>query len=85
VHSYYHLVPLPCCYCSVGYLSDSVDYSRSSQLEFFTDVGVLFHWLTRKHLALLAGVVSGFKSYSEAPRLAQKCGTRRSDSPVRAL
>jgi hypothetical protein len=27
MHSYYHLVPLVCCYCSVGYLSDSVDYS----------------------------------------------------------
>jgi hypothetical protein len=27
---YYHLVPLVCCYCSVGYLSDSVDYSHSS-------------------------------------------------------
>jgi hypothetical protein len=30
-------------------------------------------------------VVLGFKSFSEAPRLVQKCGTRRSDSPVRAL
>jgi hypothetical protein len=40
VHSYYHLVPLICCYCSVGYLSDSVDYSRSSWLEWFTDVGM---------------------------------------------
>jgi hypothetical protein len=40
VHSYYHLVPLICCYCFVGYLSNSVDYSRSSNLEWFTDVGV---------------------------------------------
>jgi hypothetical protein len=40
VHSYYHLVHPVCCYCSVGYLSDSVDYSRSSLLEWFTDVGV---------------------------------------------
>jgi hypothetical protein len=40
VHNYYHLVPLVCCYCYVGYLSDSVDYSRSTQLEWFTDVGV---------------------------------------------
>jgi hypothetical protein len=40
VHSYYHLVPLVCCYCSMGYLSDSVDYSRSSYLEWFTNVGV---------------------------------------------
>jgi hypothetical protein len=42
VHSYYHLVPLVCCYCSMGYLSDSVDYSRSSKLEWFTDFGVFF-------------------------------------------
>jgi hypothetical protein len=40
VHSYYHLVPLVCCYCSVGYLSDSVDYSRSSLLEWFTNAGM---------------------------------------------
>jgi hypothetical protein len=40
VHSYYHLVPVVCCNCSVGYLSDSVDYSHSSQLEWFIDVGV---------------------------------------------
>jgi hypothetical protein len=40
MHSYYHLVPLVCCYCSVGYLSDSVDYSRSSYLEWFTDIGI---------------------------------------------
>jgi hypothetical protein len=33
----------------------------------------------------LVDVVYGFKSFSEAPRLARKCGTRRSDSPVRAL
>jgi hypothetical protein len=40
MHSYYHLVHLVCYYCSVGYLSDLVDFSRSSQLEWFTDVGV---------------------------------------------
>jgi hypothetical protein len=40
VHSYYHLVPLVWCYCFVGYLSDLVDYSTSSLLECFTDVGV---------------------------------------------
>jgi hypothetical protein len=45
----------------------------------------VFHRLTWKHLALLMDVVSGFKSFNEAPCLAQKCGTRRSDSPVRAL
>jgi hypothetical protein len=26
----YHLVPLVCCYCSMGYLSDSIHYSSSS-------------------------------------------------------
>jgi hypothetical protein len=40
VHIYNHLVPLVCCYYSVGYLSDTVDYSSSLQLECFTDVGV---------------------------------------------
>jgi hypothetical protein len=40
MHSYYHLVPLVCCYCSVGYLSNSVDYSSSPYLECFTGVGV---------------------------------------------
>jgi hypothetical protein len=38
-----------------------------------------------KHLALLVDVVFGFKSFSEAPHLAWKSGTRRTDSPVRAL
>jgi hypothetical protein len=40
MHSDYHLVPLICCYCSMGYLSDSVDYSSSSYLECITDIGV---------------------------------------------
>jgi hypothetical protein len=40
VYSYYHLVPLVCCYCSVGYLFDLVDYSHSSSLKWFTDVGM---------------------------------------------
>jgi hypothetical protein len=40
MHTYYHLAPLVCCYCYLGYLSDSVDYSSSSLLECFTDVGV---------------------------------------------
>jgi hypothetical protein len=40
MHSYYHLAPPVCCYFSVGYLSDSVDYSLSSYLEWFTNVGV---------------------------------------------
>jgi hypothetical protein len=30
-------------------------------------------------------VVSKCITFSEAPRLSWKCGTRRSDSPVRAL
>jgi hypothetical protein len=46
---------------------------------------LVFHLLTGKHLALLVDVVSEFKSFSEAPHLAWKCGTRRSDNPVRAL
>jgi hypothetical protein len=45
----------------------------------------VFYRLTRKHLALLTDVVSEFKSFSEAPCLARKCGTCMSDSPVRAL
>jgi hypothetical protein len=40
MHSYYHLVPLICCYCSMGYLSDSIEYSSSSKLKCFTDIGV---------------------------------------------
>jgi hypothetical protein len=44
---------------------------------------LVFHRLTGKHLALLADVVSRFKSFSEALCLAWKCG--KSDSPVRAL
>jgi hypothetical protein len=39
----------------------------------------------RKHLALLMDVASEFKSFSEAPHLAQKSGTHMSDSPIRAL
>jgi hypothetical protein len=39
---------------------------------------LVFHRLTRKCSALLANVVSRFKSFSEAPCLARKCGTRRS-------
>jgi hypothetical protein len=46
---------------------------------------LIFHRLMRKHLALLTNVVSGLKTFSEAPCLAWKCGTHRSDSPVRAL
>jgi hypothetical protein len=46
---------------------------------------LVFHRVTGKHLALLVDVVSGFKSFSEAPCLAWKCGTHRSDSLVRAL
>jgi hypothetical protein len=40
VHSYYRLVPLVCCYCSVGYLSNSVGHSHYSQLKWVTDVGM---------------------------------------------
>jgi hypothetical protein len=45
----------------------------------------VFHQPMRKHLALLADVVTGFKSFTEALCLAWKCGTSRSDSPIRAL
>jgi hypothetical protein len=45
----------------------------------------MFYRLTRKHLALLADMVFGSKSFGEAPCLAWKCGIHRSDSPVRAL
>jgi hypothetical protein len=41
--------------------------------------------LTRKLLVLLVDMVSGFKSFSEDPRLAWKCGTHKSDNHVRAL
>jgi hypothetical protein len=46
---------------------------------------LVFHRLTRKHLALLMDVVFGFKSFSEAPCLTRKCSIRSSDSPARAL
>jgi hypothetical protein len=46
---------------------------------------LVFHLLTGKHLALLMDVVSGFKSFNEAPHLVWKCGTHRSNSPIRAL
>jgi hypothetical protein len=87
MHSYYHLVPLVCCYCSVGYLSDSIDYSSPSYLSDLPTLVcfLVFCQLTGKHLALLTDVVSRFKSFSEAPCLVQKCGTHRSDNTVRAL
>jgi hypothetical protein len=46
---------------------------------------LVFHRPMRKHLSLLTDMVSGFQSFSGAPRLTRKCGTRRSDSPIRAL
>jgi hypothetical protein len=46
---------------------------------------LVFYWPMGKQLALLTDVVSGFKSFSEAPCLARNCGTRRNDSPVMAL
>jgi hypothetical protein len=45
----------------------------------------VFYRPTGKHLALLVDMMFGFKSFSEAPRLAQKCGTRRSDIPFSDL
>jgi hypothetical protein len=46
---------------------------------------LVFDRLTGMHLALLADMVSRFKSFSEAPHLAWKCGTHKSDNPIRAL
>jgi hypothetical protein len=46
---------------------------------------LIFRQLMRKHLVILTDVVSKCITFSEAPRLAQKCGTHWSDSPVRAL
>jgi hypothetical protein len=46
---------------------------------------LIFRWLTRKDLVILMDMVSGCITFSNAPRLAQKCGTHRSDNPVRAL
>jgi hypothetical protein len=43
---------------------------------------LIFYRLMGNHLGLLADVVSGFKSLSDAPCLVWKCGTRRSDSHV---
>jgi hypothetical protein len=40
---------------------------------------------SRYHLVILTGVVSGCITFNEAPHLAQKCGTGRSDNSVRAL
>jgi hypothetical protein len=87
MHSYHHLVPLVCCYCYVGYLTVSVDTlaPRSSSALLMLVCFLVFHWLAGKHLALLTNMVSRLKSFSEAPCLARKCGTCRSDSPVMAL
>jgi hypothetical protein len=46
---------------------------------------LVFHWLTRKHLVILMDKVSWCITFHEATCLAQKCGTHRSDGPVRAL
>jgi predicted aminopeptidase len=72
VHSYYHLVLLVLSYCSVGYLSDSIDHSRYLRLSDSLTLlcFLIFHQLTRKHLVILADVVSGCITFSEVPRLA---------------
>jgi hypothetical protein len=61
VHSYYHLVPLVCYYCCVGYLSDSVDYIAPRSLSALPTLVcfLIFHQPMGKHLALLADLVSG--------------------------
>jgi hypothetical protein len=53
VYSYYHLVSLICCYCYVGYQSDSVDYSSSPLLECFTDVSVFPYILSANREAFV--------------------------------
>jgi hypothetical protein len=42
---------------------------RSSSALHMLVCFLVFHWLTRKHLALLVDAVSRFKSFSEAPDL----------------
>jgi hypothetical protein len=44
---------------------------------------LVFRQLMREHLVILTDVVSRCTTFSEAPRLALKCGTHRSDSPIR--
>jgi hypothetical protein len=46
---------------------------------------LVFRRLMRKHLVIVMDVVSVCITFSEAPHLARKCSTRRSDSPIRAL
>jgi hypothetical protein len=46
---------------------------------------LVFYRLMRKDLVLLVDVVSECITFNEGPHLAQKCGTHRSDSHVRAL
>jgi hypothetical protein len=46
---------------------------------------LIFQRLMWKHLVILVDMVSGCITFSEASRLAQKCGTHRSDSPVSAV
>jgi hypothetical protein len=61
VDSYYHLVPLVCCYCCVGYLSNLVHYiapRSSSALPMLVSFHV-FYQSMGKHLSLLADLVFG--------------------------
>jgi hypothetical protein len=68
------------------YLTQYITLAPHSSSALLTLVCFLvFHRLMGKHLALLVDVVFGIKSFSEAPHRAQKCGTHRSDSPIRAL
>jgi hypothetical protein len=65
--------------CSTQYITLAIlSSSDLSMLVCF----LVFHQLMTKHFVILAGVVSGCITFSEAPRLAWKCGTHRSDSPV---
>jgi hypothetical protein len=87
MHSYYHLIPLVLSYCYVCYLSDSVGHCRYLYLEWVTDVGVFPRMSSADEETLGYTRGRGVQLYyfSEAPRLARKCGTHRSDRHVRAL
>jgi hypothetical protein len=61
-----------------------VIYLSSSDLPMLVSF-LVFHQLMRKHLVILVDMVSGCITFSESPCLARKCGTHKSDSPIRAL
>jgi branched-subunit amino acid transport protein len=64
-------------YITLAPRSSSTLPTMTCFLLFYRPMGTL--------LALLTDVVSRFKSFSESPCLAWKCGTSRSDTPIRDL